>query len=227
MQVIVDHAQVTRRGKTILGPVDLRLNGVGITAIIGPNGAGKTTLLRLIHGLERARTGMIRFDPPMALRAQSFVFQSPVFLRRTVADNLGLPLQLRGVGAAQIARRVAQKATDFGLTGLLNHDAQMLSGGEQQKLALARALITDPALVFLDEPTASLDVQSARFIETVLMDQAAAGTMILMTSHCANQMRRLAQQVVFLDAGPVYGPYICSDFFANPPHEAARIWLEG
>ena len=219
----LSEATVKRAGRTVLGPVDLTIAGTGLTAVIGPNGSGKTTLLRALHGIERLSSGQLLCDDPQAQAKQAFVFQAPILLRRSVAGNLAYPLKL--ARKSKIDSTVRDWATRVGLSDRLSLPASRLSGGERQKLALARALITDPDLLFLDEPCASLDGQSTQEIETLLGEAAAAGTRILLATHDMGQARRLAADVIFLVKGRVHetGPTA----LANPQTPALRAFLNG
>lgn len=141
MSLALSKGVVKRRGKVILGPVDLALNAPDITIILGPNGAGKTTLLRVLHGVERLSSGALTLSKPdaQARQEQAYVFQSPIMLRRTVRANLAYPLELIGTAKPVIAQRVETWAERIGLADALDRHAPRLSGGEKQKLALARA----------------------------------------------------------------------------------------
>lgn len=196
---------VRRKGKRLLGPIDLILNGSGVTTIIGPNGSGKTTLLRVMHGIERISGGSAKWAIPDAdaRAAQSYVFQTPIMLRRSVADNLRYPLQLRRATKPDQERDIAYWGDKAGLSAQLHMPANRLSGGERQKLALARALITKPALIFLDEPCASLDGHATREIETLLHDTAQSGTRVVLATHDMGQAKRLGTDAIFLVAGGV------------------------
>lgn len=222
-------ACVARRGRRLVGPVDMDLGPDGVTILMGPNGAGKTTLLRLLHGLERLSEGTLSWQAPIddARARQSFVFQSPVVLRRSVLDNIAYPLILRG-GARRSARAAAADwAGRVGLGDALARPAAVLSGGEKQKLALARALITGPEALFLDEPTASLDGRAMREIEAILMNAAAGGTRIVMSTHNIGQARRLATDVIFLYRGRVHEKGGAADFFAAQSTREAAAFLKG
>lgn len=227
--LVVRGATVRRRGARLIGPVDLTLGGAGLTIVIGPNGAGKTTLLKALHGIERLSEGAVRWacPTPEARRRQAFVFQTPVMLRRSVRDNLAYPLRLRGVSRAEARARAADWAGRIALGEALRRHATVLSGGERQKLALARALIGDPALVFLDEPCASLDGRATRAIEALLREAAAAGTRIIMSTHDMGQARRLATDVLFLLHGQVIEHSEAARFFARAETPEARAFLDG
>ena len=222
-------AQTRRRGKVLVGPVDLDLKGDGTTVIIGPNGSGKTTLLRLLHGTARLNAGTIDWHQPIETvrEAQSFVFQRPVMLRRSVLDNIAYPQLIRGVAKPDALAEARTWAERVGLGDMLKRAATSLSGGEQQKLALARAFITDPQVVFLDEPCASLDGRATAEIEAILRDQKARGTRFIMSTHDMGQARRLADEVVFLRGGQVHETALASDFFDGPQTGAARAFLKG
>ncbi|MDP5219080.1 ATP-binding cassette domain-containing protein [Ruegeria sp. 2205SS24-7] len=227
--LVLEGAETSRRGKRLVGPVNLTLDGQGLCVVMGPNGAGKTTLLRLMHGTARLTGGKVRWacDTEEARHHQAFVFQRPIVLRRTVEDNLIYPLRLRGV-ARGVAREAARKwAKRVGLEPHLTRRAMVLSGGEQQKLALARALITDPALVFLDEPTASLDGRATREIEAILLQAKAEGTRLILSTHDMGQARRIADQVVFILGGKVHETGPAEAFFDGPQTPEARAFLKG
>lgn len=222
-------AETSRRGKRLVGPVTLSLDGQGICVVIGPNGAGKTSLLRLMHGAARLTGGSIRWACPMAeaRQAQAFVFQRPVMLRRSVVDNIAYPLRLRGVSRSEARTQAQDWAARVGLGCMTTRPATSLSGGEQQKLALARALITAPKLLFLDEPTASLDSRSVRDIETILQDAARDGTRLILSTHDMGQARRLADRVVFLLNGRVHETGPAAAFFDAPQTPEAEAFLNG
>lgn len=222
-------AMTSRRGKRLVGPVDLTLDGQGTCVLLGPNGSGKTSLLRLMHGAARLSGGTISWacDTDTARHHQTFVFQRPVMLRRTVAENLIYPLRLRGVPKSKARSHAAEWADRVGLTDVLARRAMVLSGGEQQKLAIARALIVDPAVVFLDEPTASLDGQATREIEAILQEARARGTALILSTHNLGQARRMADRIVFLLGGRVHESAAAADFFATPRTDEARAFLSG
>ena len=218
-----------RSGVALIGPIELDLTGAGITVVIGPNGSGKTTLLRMLHGAARLNHGSIRWacDQDHARDAQTFVFQRPIMLRRSILENLVYPLRTRGVSKARAYEQAEHWAERLGLGRFLSRQAPSLSGGEQQKLALARALITEPALVFLDEPCASLDARTMKAIESILIEARANGTQIIMSTHDMGQAKRLANDVVFLLNGKVHEHTCALDFFSTPTTQEAIAFLNG
>jgi tungstate transport system ATP-binding protein len=220
---------VARRGAVLMGPVDLALGTTGATVILGPNGAGKTTLLRALHGLERLSKGRLEWAVPLtqANMAQAFVFQSPIILRRSVLDNLTYPLRLTGMARGPARDLAADWADRIGLTPALHRHAPTLSGGERQKLALARALIRTPQVLFLDEPCANLDGRATREIEVMLHAAQQGGTRIVMSTHNMGQARRIATEVVVMVAGRVVETGPAPTFFAHPCTPQARALLNG
>ena len=222
-------AATRRWGKRLVGPVDLDWDGQGTCVILGPNGAGKTTLLGLLHGIARLSEGEITWgcDLEAARNAQTFVFQRPVMLRRSVRENLMYPLRIRGRGKKEAQTQADTWGMRVGLGEMLERPAHVLSGGEQQKLALARALIVGPRLVFLDEPCASLDGRATREIEDILRKSKADETRFLLSTHDMGQARRLADQVVFMLHGRIHESGPAQAFFEAPQTAEARAFLEG
>jgi tungstate transport system ATP-binding protein len=218
-------------GKRVIDSIDLTLEKRGITVIMGPNGAGKSVLLRLMHGLIAPTSGEIvwagqRMSREIA-RRQAMVFQKPVLLRRSAAANIWHALGLRGINRGDRVIRVDGALKLAGLEHQAAMPARVLSGGEQQRLCLARALSLEPEILFLDEPTASLDPVSTMAIEGLLIDAQHRGIKIIVVTHDVGQARRLAQDVVFLHHGRVSEHGIAKSFFKRPNSEAARAFLAG
>lgn len=225
----VSGATSRRAGKTLVGPVDLTLGPNGITVVIGPNGAGKTSLLQMLHGIARLSAGSINWACPIeeAQNRQAFVFQRPVMLRRSVLDNIAYPLRVRGISRKQAHLQARDWAERVGLGGMLDRQATVLSGGEQQKLALARALVTRPDLLFLDEPCASLDGCAMRDVEQILQTAKASGTRLIMSTHDMGQARRMADEVLFLLGGRIHERGPATVFFNAPQTHQGRAFLNG
>ena len=212
---------LTEGGTRIINDITIAL-AAQRTVILGPNGAGKSTLLRLIHGLLRPSAGELRW--PQAL-TQAMVFQRPVMLRTTALANVIYGLRLKGHAARDCEQRARQSLARVGLESLARRPARLLSGGEQPRVALARAWALEPELLILDEPTASLDPASSREVERIIGDIAASGTRILMTTHNLGQARRIAEQIVFIDRGHIVEQTPVEEFFRKPQSEAARRFL--
>ncbi|MDE0303614.1 MAG: ATP-binding cassette domain-containing protein [Albidovulum sp.] len=223
------NASVKRKGKVLVGPIDLELGSNAATAIIGPNGAGKTSLLRLMHGLERCDSGSVQWAIPdeEARKRQSFVFQTPIIMRRTVLECIAYPLAIRGAGKGASRNLAAEWGERVGLKDVLRDQAAVLSGGEKQKLALARALVTAPEVLFLDEPCANLDGRATREIEGILSDAVSAGTRIVMATHDMGQARRISNEVLFLYKGRLHEIERTELFFPSPRTSEAAAFLRG
>ncbi|RYH06892.1 ATP-binding cassette domain-containing protein [Tropicimonas sp. IMCC6043] len=229
LPLVVSAARVRRDGRDIIGPLDAELAAEGTTLVIGPNGAGKTTFLRMLHGLERLSGGTLRWQAleREVRRRQAFVFQSPVMMRRSVLENAAYPLILRGRTRRQAREAAAGWLARIGLAEAAERPAHVLSGGERQKLALARALVTEPDLLILDEPCASLDGRATREIEALLVAARAAGTRVVMSTHDMGQARRLASDVLFLHRGTIREAGPAEAFFEQPQTPEARAFLRG
>ena len=203
----------------------------GLTVILGPNGAGKSLLLRLCHGILPAHEGQVTWggadDPGLKEHRQAMVFQRPVHLRRSAAGNIDFALKLHGMPKAKRAMRIEAALELTGLSRYQATPARLLSFGEQQRLALARAWALDPDLLLLDEPTANLDPAAQRLIEEVLLKMIADGTRVLMSSHDLNQARRLASHVIFLYRGRIKEQSAAVKFFDEPENDLAQAFLRG
>ena len=215
-------------GVPVLHDIDLTFSAGGRTVLLGPNGAGKSTLLRVLHGLVASSSGSIVWGSATSRpRGQAMVFQRPVLLRRSAAENIRYALDLAGVRGVEAAARIDEALDEVGLRALASRPARVLSGGEQQKLAFARVWALRPEVLFLDEPTASLDPAAARSVEQIIADIHARGTTIVMTTHNLVQAKRLADDILFLHAGRVTERTPAQEFFAAPRSAEAAAFLEG
>ena len=202
------------------------------TLVIGPNGAGKSVLLRLLHGLLAPSGGAVRWAGESRgggrrMPRDAMVFQRPVMLRRSVLANAAYPLKLAGLPRAERLARARAALERVGLEGLADRPARRLSGGEQQRLALARASALNPEVLFLDEPCASLDPAATRAVEEIVSGISARGTKVVMTTHDLGQARRLAGEVLFLHRGRLLEHAPAAEFFAGPRAPEAAAFLRG
>ena len=211
-------------GKRLLDSISFTLPKGGVTSIIGPNGAGKSLTLRLCHGLLAPCEGAVRWQAETG-RRHAMVFQRPVMLRRSVRANILHTLGAVGMPDAQ--SRADRALERFGLAGLADRPARRMSGGEQQRLAIARAWALEPEVLFLDEPSSQLDPGATRQIEDVIAALAAEGMTILMTTHDLGQARRLSRRILFLNRGRLIDDSPTETFFAAPASSEARAFIAG
>lgn len=213
---------------TLISDVNLSLTASGVTAIMGFNGAGKSVLLKIMHGILKPESGSVLWgqQPSDAQHrlSQAMVFQKPVLLKRSTKANIDFVLKQRNAKNPELRDRLLKRV---GLLPKAYQAARSLSGGEQQRLALARALACNPAVLFLDEATASLDPASTAIIERIVSEQARDGTKVIMVTHNAAQAARLSQQVVFMDSGTVAEKTDSSVFFTTPTSKPAQAFLDG
>jgi len=217
-------------GRALLDAISLRIEAGPKTIILGANGAGKSLLLRVCHGLITPRGGRARWlggDAAEHRTRQAMVFQDPVMLRRSVHGNVAYGLAIHRVPKPERERRIAEVLASTGLAEFATRAAATLSGGEQQRLALARVWALQPEVLFLDEPTASLDPGATAAVEAIVEDMHAQGCKLVMTTHDMGQARRLADEVIFLHQGRIDERAAAADFFASPQSETAQAFLEG
>ena len=217
----------TIHGDRLIEDVDLDLK-VGRTVVMGANGAGKSVLLRLLHGLLVPTKGYVHWggkpiDQSIRTR-QAMVFQRPVLLRRSVQANVQFALNLRKGGETQRAREILEQV---GLDGKAKRAARGLSGGEQQRLALARAMALEPLVLFLDEPTTNLDTAATAAIEMIVKRFHDQGTKIVLVTHDIGQAQRIADDVVYLHHGRLLEHTLAESFFGRPETVTARGYLSG
>jgi tungstate transport system ATP-binding protein len=225
LPIMLENVGVRAGSITIIDGLTLSIAAGPPTVLIGPNGSGKSTLLRLMMGLISPAGGRItwggRESAPPERRA--IVFQRPVMLRRRAGANIRYAMQ----PAEYDENRIAELLALVGLSGLEQRPARRLSGGEQQRLALARALARNPDVLLLDEPAASLDPAATKTIEDILRAVAARGVKVIMSTHDLGQAKRLAGEIVLLHRGKVVESGSAADFFAAPRTDAARTFLAG
>ena len=229
LPLVLDGVTLQAGATTILDRLSLMITPGAPTLIVGPNGSGKSTLLRLCMGLAAPSAGRVswggRTDSKPVRRA--ILFQRPVMLRRTAAANVAYALAQAGTPRKERAARVAASLERVGLTNLADRPARKLSGGEQQRLALARALARDPEILLLDEPTASLDPAATRAVEEIVLMAAQSGIKIVMASLDLGQVRRLAGEVMFMVRGSLRERASAADFLDHPTSPEAAAFLRG
>ena len=214
-------------GKRILRGVSLSIEARVRTVILGPNGAGKSVLMRLCHGLLKPSAGSVAWQGEQPSTRQAMVFQRPVMLRRSAAANIEYALNLRGIRGDEARRRALDALQSVGLSEVARRSARVLSGGEQQRLALARAWALRPEVLFLDEPTANLDPGASAEVERIIQAIHAAGSKIVMSTHNLGQARRLADEIVFLHDGRVLETGSAEEFFRQPKTAEAAAFIKG
>jgi tungstate transport system ATP-binding protein len=229
LPLVLDDVSLQAGATLILDGLSVAITPGAPTLIVGPNGAGKTSLLRLCMGLAAPSTGRVtwggRADSRPVRRA--ILFQRPVMLRRTAAANVAYALAQAGTPRSGRMHRIAALLDRVGLADLAQRPARRLSGGEQQRLALARALARDPEVLLLDEPTANLDPAATRGVEEIVLMAAQSGIKIVMASHDLGQVRRLAGDVIFLVRGALCEQGQVTDFLDHPTTPEAAAFLRG
>lgn len=226
----IQHLSIAKKGNPLLKDIDISIESKGVTIILGPNGAGKSLLLRIAHGLELPNKGHLSWNTKSPKPQQSwraFIFQKPVLLRRSVRANLEYVLSLHDIDKVYYNQLIQEALQHTGLTHLANRNARTLSGGEQQRLNIARAWVLNPKVMLLDEPTAELDPSGTASIEALIGTIAKENTKIIMTTHDLGQAHRLAHDILFLHQGQVIEYTLAKDFFTKPKTTLAEDFIEG
>jgi tungstate transport system ATP-binding protein len=230
LPLTLEDVSFVANGRAIIDRVSCEFTPGPRSVILGPNGSGKSVLMRLCHGLLEPTSGRITWRgsrDERRPRAQAMVFQRPVMLRRSAFGNVTYGLALAGVPRAKRDGRARDVLDAVGLSAASGRPARVLSGGEQQKLALARAWALEPEVLFLDEPTANLDPGATREVERIVEQIHASGTKIVMTTHNLGQARRLADEILFISAGRLADHAPAERFFAQPSTAEAAAFIKG
>jgi tungstate transport system ATP-binding protein len=215
-----------------LNSISLELQGGKIIVLLGVNGAGKTTLMRIMAGLENADCGQLLFnnqhvDCKAIRQLSTLVFQKSVMFSTNVYSNLSYGLRIRKVPKDEIKKKVAEALQIVRLSGFEKRRAKKTSGGEQQRIALARAFLLEPHVLLLDEPTANLDPNSATIIEKAIVNKKSVDRIIVMATHNLTQARRIADEIVHINNGVIVEAAKTEDFFENPKSEVSRKFVNG
>jgi tungstate transport system ATP-binding protein len=227
LPLVLDRVSYAVNGRAIIDRVSMEISEGPRTVILGPNGAGKSVLMRLCHGLLVPTSGSITWRSAVGRRRQAMVFQRPVMLRRSALANIIYGLKLAGVPPRERGLRAGDVLEAVGLSSVAGRPARVLSGGEQQKLALARAWALGPEVLFLDEPTANLDPGATRDVETIIGQIRAGGTKIVMTTHNLGQAKRLSDEILFLNQGRLVERTPADQFFTKPASAEAEAFIRG
>jgi tungstate transport system ATP-binding protein len=229
LPLTLDRVRYEAGGRTLLADISITLAAGARTVILGANGAGKSLFMRICHGLLQPSAGVVVWSAAGTdlRRRQAMVFQKPVLLRRSAAANLRYALKAAHVPRRLHRSRAAAALEAFGLVAVADRSARVLSGGEQQRLALARAWALEPEILFLDEPTASLDTAGQREVEAAVQRFHVAGTKIVMSTHDLAQAHRLADEIVFLSGGRLVEHAPAGAFFNRPRTAEAAAFLRG
>jgi tungstate transport system ATP-binding protein len=232
LPIVADSLRIVRGGRALIDTFSVTISGRSrISVILGPNGAGKSLTVRALAGLIAPDEGHVTWaGQPVSEKLRSHVgvvFQKPVLLRRSAQDNIVYALTINGTSAGDAARQATEALASAGLAGVASSPARALSGGEQQRLALARALALKPDVLFLDEPTANVDPASTGSIEKQIKAARDAGTRICLVTQDLGQARRLADDVWFMHRGRIVEHAGAQAFFAGPQSNAARQFVAG
>ncbi len=229
LPLALEEVSFSAGARTIIDRITCEIAAGPRTLILGPNGAGKSVLMRICHGLLAPTSGRVLWRRSVGRGGggQAMVFQRPVMLRRSALGNVEYGLAVAGVSRKERGLRARDVVEAVGLEARAQQPARLLSGGEQQKLALARAWALGPEVLFLDEPTANLDPAATREIETIIGQIRASGTKIVMTTHNLGQARRLADEILFLSGGRLVERAAVERFFARPASPEAAAFIRG
>jgi tungstate transport system ATP-binding protein len=228
LPLVLDELSFAVDGRVIIDRISVEIGAGPRTVILGPNGAGKSVLMRLCHGLLRPTSGRIAWGGPTGgRRRQAMVFQHPVVLRRSAVANVVYGMALAGIGRTERELRARDVLEVVGLAAVADRPARVLSGGEQQRLALARAWALNPEVLFLDEPTANLDPGATRDVEGIISQIHASGTKIIMSTHNLGQARRLGDEILFLHSGRLAERAPGDRFFNRPASAEAASFIKG
>lgn len=225
--IVVKNLSLEINKKILLNNLTCELTAHGITVIMGPNGAGKSLFVRCLHGLTKLTNGGILYgNLPVGAATrgrQSMVFQSPKLLRRSVIENLRFVANLNKKNNQNLLELL--KKTELSL--LKDQHVSTLSGGEKQRLSLARALVSNPEILFLDEATSSLDPRSVSIIEELMEEIKLKNVKIILITHDVNQAKRIADDIIFMNNGEIRETRLANDFFADPHSQEAKAFLKG
>lgn len=215
---------------TLIRNLDLEINSDGTSIILGHNGAGKSLLLKLFHGVIKPNHGKVTWNsqhPNIYQYWRTFLLQRPTFFNQSIEYNIEFVLRIAGIDKNQHKKRCEQALEVCGLTHLRQRNTRSLSGGELQKVSLARAWVLEPSVILLDEPTVALDPPSVISFESIIQQFVNSGSKIIMTTHDLSQAERLANEIIFIDKGTLIEQSDALNFFAGPSSNQAQKFVSG
>ncbi|MDW3095659.1 MAG: ATP-binding cassette domain-containing protein [Gammaproteobacteria bacterium] len=215
---------------TLIKNVSLEITSPGTTVILGHNGSGKSLLLKLMHGVINPSSGQITWNnnhPNTNQFWRTFLLQRPTFFKQSVLSNVEFVLRIANTPKSEYKTRCQQALEICGLSKLADRNTHSLSGGELQKLSLARAWVLEPSVVLLDEPTVALDPPSVLGFENIIQQFKQSNTKVIMTTHDLSQAKRLADEIVFIDSGKVVEKSSAEKFFSGPESSQAQNFICG
>jgi tungstate transport system ATP-binding protein len=232
INLLIEGIEKRFRSAKALDSVSFNAEGGQIVVLIGANGAGKTTLLRIIAGLEKPDKGIIQFNGKVLTdgelrQATTLVFQRTAMFSGTVYENLAYGLRIRQQPEAEVKQKITDALSIVGLKNFEKRRAKKTSGGEQQRISLARSMLLDPKILLLDEPTANLDPNSSRIIEGTIRSRRNSDRIIILATHNLGQAKRLADITIHMHEGKVIQTAKTKDLFENPEQEITRKFVHG
>ena len=230
LPLIAENISYEVKNKKLIRDVNLEINSTGSTIILGHNGSGKSLLLKLLHGVITPNSGKVTWNnntPSTQQYWRTYLLQTPTFFKQTVQYNIEFVLRIAGIPANEHESRCQQALNICGLANMNQRNTHSLSGGELQKLSLARAWVLEPNVVLLDEPTVALDPPSVIGFEKIIHQFKQSNTKVIMTTHDLAQAKRLADEIVFIDAGKVIEQSPAKKFFLGPQSIQAQNFISG
>jgi len=226
----MNNVSYSTHGTTLIRNFSLEINKPGVSVILGHNGAGKSLLLKLLHGVIHPSSGVVRWDqhaPHINQYWRTYLLQRPTFFNQSIEFNIEFVLRIAGIQKSKHKQRCQDALDACGLTHLRQRNTSSLSGGELQKVSLARAWVLHPSVILLDEPTVALDPPSVISFEKIIKQFESSGTKIIMTTHDLTQANRLANEVIFIDKGEMIEQSDAGSFFAGPSSNQAQRFISG
>lgn len=232
MNITIKNLTKTYNNKNILDINKCSIKKGKITGILGSNGAGKSTLINIIAGLLQATNGQVLYNnstiDKQIFYQMTMVFQKPYLLRNTVYNNIAYPLKVRKLSKETISSKVKRIINQMDLDYITWEKAWKISGGEAQKVALARALVFEPSLLILDEPTSNIDPVSIFTMEKMIKKvRHEKGITVIIVTHNLQQAKRLCDELIFMHKGKIVEQGEANKIISNPEYKITRDFVNG